>query len=193
MVDNAKTNVVHALQIARDLAWKWQNMNSFSFGLDHYHKNQLSLAFIKAEVLGIFSKLFCDMDAEVIREDAGSKMLKLFPLLSKLACRYYGKPCTLFTVAVLKGSVLVLIHSNVMEYLYFKVVDSSFEYDRGRVSISVTSQGEIEICKKVMCDPSHLLNKIILPRKKLNCISDVYLFCCTYTPNVAQRKIKWKC
>ncbi|OIT22132.1 protein accumulation and replication of chloroplasts 6, chloroplastic [Nicotiana attenuata] len=182
-VDNAKSSAVHALQIPKNLAWKWQNMIRFN----HCHKNQLSLAFIKAEVLGFFSKLFCDMDAEMIVEDAGSKVLRLFPLSSKLACQYYGKRFSLFTVAVLKGSMLVLIHSDVMEYLYFKVVDTSFECDRGKVSISVTSQGETENYKKVMCDPSHLLNKTILPQKKLGCISDVYLFCCSYTQNVAPK------
>ncbi|ONM26531.1 Guanosine nucleotide diphosphate dissociation inhibitor 2 [Zea mays] len=79
----------------------------------------------------------------------------------------------------------------------------------------VTSEGETAKCKKVVCDPSYLQNKvrkigrvvhaiaimshpipntneshsvqIILPQKQLGRRSDMYVFCCSYTHNVAPR------
>ncbi|KMZ64832.1 Rab-GDP dissociation inhibitor [Zostera marina] len=79
----------------------------------------------------------------------------------------------------------------------------------------VTSEGETAKCKKVVCDPSYLPNKVrkvgrvaraiaimshpipntnnsesvqvILPQKQLGCKSDMYLFCCSYSHNVAPK------
>ncbi|KAL5998412.1 Rab GDP dissociation inhibitor beta [Asimina triloba] len=79
----------------------------------------------------------------------------------------------------------------------------------------VTSEGETAKCKKVVCDPSYLPNKarrigrvaraicimshpipntndshsvqIILPQKQLGRRSDMYLFCCSYSHNVAPK------
>ncbi|BBH08661.1 guanosine nucleotide diphosphate dissociation inhibitor 1 [Prunus dulcis] len=86
--------------------------------------------------------------------------------------------------------------------------------DEGKV-IGVTSEGETARCTKVVCDPSYLPNKVrkvgkvaraiaimshpipntndshsvqvILPQKQLGRRSDMYLFCCSYSHNVAPK------
>ncbi|CAL5391403.1 unnamed protein product [Camellia sinensis] len=86
--------------------------------------------------------------------------------------------------------------------------------EEGKV-IGVTSEGETARCKKVVCDPSYLANKVrrvgrvaraiaimghpipntnnshsvqvILPQKQLGRKSDMYLFCCSFTHNVAPK------
>ncbi|KAG6432996.1 hypothetical protein SASPL_104598 [Salvia splendens] len=90
--------------------------------------------------------------------------------------------------------------------------DCKVEYDDG-VAIGVTSEGETAKCKKVVCDPSYLPDKVekvgkvaravvimshpipdtqeshstqvIIPQKQLGRKSDMYLFCCSYYHNVA--------
>ncbi|RXI07891.1 hypothetical protein DVH24_014457 [Malus domestica] len=82
-------------------------------------------------------------------------------------------------------------------------------------AIGVTSEGETAKCKKVVCDPSYLPDKVkkvgkvaraicimshpipntqdshsvqvILPQKQLGRKSDMYLFCCSYSHNVAPK------
>ncbi|AQK93743.1 Guanosine nucleotide diphosphate dissociation inhibitor 2 [Zea mays] len=89
------------------------------------------------------------------------------------------------------------------------------EFDMEGKVCGVTSEGETAKCKKVVCDPSYLPNKvrkigrvvraiaimshpipntneshsvqIILPQKQLGRRSDMYVFCCSYTHNVAPR------
>ncbi|XP_060208962.1 guanosine nucleotide diphosphate dissociation inhibitor 1 isoform X1 [Lycium barbarum] len=89
------------------------------------------------------------------------------------------------------------------------------EFDEEGKVCGVTSEGETAKCKKVVCDPSYLTNKvrkvgkvaraiaimshpipntsdshsvqIILPQKQLGRKSDMYLFCCSYTHNVAPK------
>ncbi|CAH9075543.1 unnamed protein product [Cuscuta epithymum] len=86
--------------------------------------------------------------------------------------------------------------------------------EEGKV-IGVTSEGETAKCKKVVCDASYLPGKvkkvgkvaraiaimshpipntndshsvqIILPQKQLGRKSDMYVFCCSYTHNVAPK------
>ncbi|RXH74183.1 hypothetical protein DVH24_028904 [Malus domestica] len=86
--------------------------------------------------------------------------------------------------------------------------------EEGKV-VGVTSEGETAKCKKVVCDPSYLPNKVrkvgkvaraiaimshpipntneshsvqvILPQKQLGRRSDMYLFCCSYSHNVAPK------
>ncbi|KAJ0093283.1 hypothetical protein Patl1_27139 [Pistacia atlantica] len=86
--------------------------------------------------------------------------------------------------------------------------------DEGKV-VGVTSEGETAKCKKVVCDPSYLPSKVrkvgrvaraiaimshpipntndshsvqvILPQKQLGRKSDMYLFCCSYSHNVASK------
>ncbi|KAL7600810.1 hypothetical protein Lser_V15G21924 [Lactuca serriola] len=86
------------------------------------------------------------------------------------------------------------------------------EFEDGK-AIGVTSEGETAKCKKVVCDPSYLPDKVkavgkvaraicimshpiphtndahstqvILPQKQLGRKSDMYLFCCSYSHNVA--------
>ncbi|KAK8561366.1 hypothetical protein V6N13_149458 [Hibiscus sabdariffa] len=81
--------------------------------------------------------------------------------------------------------------------------------------IGVTSEGETAKCKKVVCDPSYLSDRVrkvgkvaraicimshpipdtndshsaqvILPQKQLGRKSDMYLFCCSYAHNVAPK------
>ncbi|KAL9414521.1 hypothetical protein AB3S75_042897 [Citrus x aurantiifolia] len=87
------------------------------------------------------------------------------------------------------------------------------EFDGDGKVIGVTSEGETAKCKKVVCDPSYLHDKVqkvgkvaraicimnhpipdtndshscqvILPQKQLGRKSDMYLFCCSYAHNVA--------
>ncbi|KAF2598435.1 hypothetical protein F2Q68_00007192 [Brassica cretica] len=87
------------------------------------------------------------------------------------------------------------------------------EFDSSGKAVGVTSAGETAKCKKVVCDPSYLSDKvkkvgkvnravcimshpipdtndahsvqIILPQKQLGRKSDMYLFCCSYAHNVA--------
>ncbi|KAK4727196.1 hypothetical protein R3W88_032113 [Solanum pinnatisectum] len=89
------------------------------------------------------------------------------------------------------------------------------EFDEEGKVCGVTSEGETAKCKKVVCDPSYLTNKvrkvgkvaraiaimshpipntndshsvqIILPQKQLGRKSDLYLFCCSYSHNVAPK------
>ncbi|KAG1371681.1 guanosine nucleotide diphosphate dissociation inhibitor [Cocos nucifera] len=89
------------------------------------------------------------------------------------------------------------------------------EFDANGKAYGVTSEGETARCKKVVCDPSYLPNKvkkvgrvaraicimshpipntndshsvqIILPQKQLGRKSDMYVFCCSYTHNVAPK------
>ncbi|KAF9663353.1 hypothetical protein SADUNF_Sadunf17G0041000 [Salix dunnii] len=89
------------------------------------------------------------------------------------------------------------------------------EFDESGKAIGVTSEGETAKCKKVVCDPSYLPNKVkkvgkvaraicimshpipdtsdshsvqvILPQKQLGRKSDMYLFCCSYAHNVAPK------
>ncbi|KAJ7946780.1 Guanosine nucleotide diphosphate dissociation inhibitor [Quillaja saponaria] len=89
------------------------------------------------------------------------------------------------------------------------------EFDNNRKVIGVTSEGETAKCKKVVCDPSYLPDKVqmvgkvtraicimshpipdtkdshsvqvILPQKQLGRKSDMYLFCCSYAHNVAPK------
>ncbi|KAK1269370.1 hypothetical protein QJS04_geneDACA006525 [Acorus gramineus] len=89
------------------------------------------------------------------------------------------------------------------------------EFDGNGKAIGVTSEGETAKCKKVVCDPSYLPNKVqkvgrvaraicimnhpipntsdshsvqvILPQKQLGRKSDMYLFCCSYSHNVAPK------
>ncbi|CAH8321233.1 unnamed protein product [Eruca vesicaria subsp. sativa] len=89
------------------------------------------------------------------------------------------------------------------------------EFDSSGKAIGVTSAGETAKCKKVVCDPSYLSDKvkkvgrvtravcimshpipdtndahsvqIILPQKQLGRKSDMYLFCCSYAHNVAPK------
>ncbi|KAG6768828.1 hypothetical protein POTOM_027758 [Populus tomentosa] len=89
------------------------------------------------------------------------------------------------------------------------------EFDEEGKVAGVTSEGETAKCKKVVCDPSYLHNKVrkvgkvaraiaimshpipstdeshsvqvILPQKQLGRRSDMYLFCCSYTHNVAPK------
>ncbi|CAM8925171.1 hypothetical protein QQ045_023524 [Rhodiola kirilowii] len=86
--------------------------------------------------------------------------------------------------------------------------------DTGKVA-GVTSEGETAKCKKVVCDPSYVSDKVtkvgkvaraicimshpipdtkdshsaqvILPQKQLGRKSDMYLFCCSYSHNVAPK------
>ncbi|KAK1300462.1 hypothetical protein QJS10_CPB13g00212 [Acorus calamus] len=90
------------------------------------------------------------------------------------------------------------------------------EFDDNGKAIGVTSEGEMAKCKKVVCDPSYLPNKVrkvgrvaraicimshpipntsdshsvqvILPQKQLERKSDMYLFCCSYSHNVAPKE-----
>ncbi|KAK1274884.1 hypothetical protein QJS04_geneDACA005698 [Acorus gramineus] len=90
------------------------------------------------------------------------------------------------------------------------------EFDENGKAIGVTSEGETAKCKKVVCDPSYLPNKVrkvgrvaraicimshpiphtsdshsvqvILPQKQLERKSDMYLFCCSYSHNVAPKE-----
>ncbi|MBA0698150.1 hypothetical protein Goari_021655, partial [Gossypium aridum] len=93
--------------------------------------------------------------------------------------------------------------------------ECKIEYgDDGKV-IGVTSVGETAKCKKVVCDPSYLPDKVkkvgkvaravcimshpipdtndshsaqvIVPQKQLGRKSDMYLFCCSYAHNVAPK------
>lgn len=86
------------------------------------------------------------------------------------------------------------------------------EFDQNGKVFGVTSEGETAKCKKVVCDPSYLPNKVkkvakvaraicimsqpipntdshsvqvILPQKQLGRKSDMYVFCCSYSHNVA--------
>uniref|UniRef100_A0ACD5XEK1 Uncharacterized protein n=2 Tax=Avena sativa TaxID=4498 RepID=A0ACD5XEK1_AVESA len=89
------------------------------------------------------------------------------------------------------------------------------EFDESGKAIGVTSEGETAKCKKVVCDPSYLPDKvkkvgrvaraicimkhpipdtkdshsvqIILPKKQLKRKSDMYVFCCSYAHNVAPK------
>ncbi|KAM0842470.1 hypothetical protein ACQ4PT_058359 [Festuca glaucescens] len=89
------------------------------------------------------------------------------------------------------------------------------EFDMEGKACGVTSEGETAKCKKVVCDPSYLSNKvrkigkvaraiaimshpipntneshsvqIILPQKELGRKSDMYVFGCSYTHNVAPK------
>lgn len=89
------------------------------------------------------------------------------------------------------------------------------QFDADGKAIGVTSEGETAKCKKVVCDPSYLPDKVqkvgkvaraicimshpipntsdshsvqlILPQKQLGRKSDMYLFCCSYSHNVAPR------
>ncbi|KAE9620096.1 putative GDP dissociation inhibitor, FAD/NAD(P)-binding domain-containing protein [Lupinus albus] len=89
------------------------------------------------------------------------------------------------------------------------------EFDESGKVIGVTSKGETAKCKKVVCDPSYLPDKVkkvgkvnraicimshpipnthdspsvqvILPQKQLGRKSDMYLFCCSYSHNVAPK------
>ncbi|KAG8641043.1 hypothetical protein MANES_13G099400v8 [Manihot esculenta] len=89
------------------------------------------------------------------------------------------------------------------------------EFDADGKAFGVTSEGETAKCKKVVCDPSYLPNKVtkigkvaraicimshpipnthdshsvqvILPQKQLKRKSDMYLFCCSYSHNVAPK------
>ncbi|KAI3511407.1 hypothetical protein L1887_18560 [Cichorium endivia] len=89
------------------------------------------------------------------------------------------------------------------------------EFDEEGKVCGVTSEGETAKCKKVVCDPSYLPNKVrkvgkvaraicimshpipntneshsvqvILPQKQLGRRSDMYLFCCSYSHNVAPK------
>ncbi|KMZ62245.1 Rab-GDP dissociation inhibitor [Zostera marina] len=89
------------------------------------------------------------------------------------------------------------------------------EFDENGKAIGVTSEGETAKCKKVVCDPSYLPEKakkvgrvaraicimnhpipntndshsvqIILPQKQLQRKSDMYVFCCSYSHNVAPK------
>ncbi|KAK3024554.1 hypothetical protein RJ639_043494 [Escallonia herrerae] len=89
------------------------------------------------------------------------------------------------------------------------------EFDKDGKAFGVTSEGETAKCKKVVCDPSYLSDKVkkvgkvaraicimshpipstndahsvqvILPQKQLGRKSDMYLFCCSYSHNVAPK------
>ncbi|KAL3538708.1 hypothetical protein ACH5RR_002074 [Cinchona calisaya] len=89
------------------------------------------------------------------------------------------------------------------------------EFDADGKAVGVTSEGETAKCKKVVCDPSYLTDKVkkvgkvaraicimshpipdtndshscqvILPQKQLGRQSDMYLFCCSYAHNVAPK------
>ncbi|CAL5323748.1 unnamed protein product [Camellia sinensis] len=89
------------------------------------------------------------------------------------------------------------------------------EFDADGKAFGVTSEGETAKCKKVVCDPSYLSDRvkkvgkvaraicimshpipnthdahsvqIILPQKQLGRKSDMYLFCCSYSHNVAPK------
>ncbi|XP_034681495.1 guanosine nucleotide diphosphate dissociation inhibitor At5g09550-like isoform X1 [Vitis riparia] len=89
------------------------------------------------------------------------------------------------------------------------------EFDENGKAFGVTSEGETAKCKKVVCDPSYLPDKVqkvgkvaraicimshsipdtndshsvqvILPQKQLGRKSDMYLFCCSYSHNVAPK------
>ncbi|XP_030539284.1 guanosine nucleotide diphosphate dissociation inhibitor At5g09550 [Rhodamnia argentea] len=89
------------------------------------------------------------------------------------------------------------------------------EFDASGKVIGVSSEGETAKCKKVVCDPSYLPDKVrkvakvaraicimshpipdtndshsaqvILPQKQLGRKSDMYLFCCSYAHNVAPK------
>ncbi|KAK7252433.1 hypothetical protein RIF29_36365 [Crotalaria pallida] len=89
------------------------------------------------------------------------------------------------------------------------------EFDENGKARGVTSEGETAKCKKVVCDPSYLPDKVkkvgkvnraicimshpipntqdspsvqvILPQKQLGRKSDMYLFCCSYSHNVAPK------
>ncbi|KAH1040314.1 hypothetical protein J1N35_042057 [Gossypium stocksii] len=93
--------------------------------------------------------------------------------------------------------------------------ECKIEYGDDRKVIGVTSEGETAKCKKVVCDPSYLPDKVkkvgkvaravcimshpipdtndshsaqvILPQKQLGRKSDMYLFCCSYAHNVAPK------
>ncbi|KAG0467525.1 hypothetical protein HPP92_018488 [Vanilla planifolia] len=89
------------------------------------------------------------------------------------------------------------------------------EFDENGKAYGVTSEGETAKCKKIVCDPSYLSSKvkkvgrvaraicimshpipntndshsvqIILPQKQLGRKSDMYVFCCSYSHNVAPK------
>ncbi|KAK9666628.1 hypothetical protein RND81_14G199300 [Saponaria officinalis] len=93
--------------------------------------------------------------------------------------------------------------------------DCAVVFDDSGKAIGVSSEGETAKCKKVVCDPSYLPDKVrkvgrvtraicimshpipdthdshsvqvILPQKQLGRKSDMYLFCCSYTHNVAAK------
>ncbi|KAK4792618.1 hypothetical protein SAY86_023053 [Trapa natans] len=92
--------------------------------------------------------------------------------------------------------------------------DCKVEFDEDGKAIGVSSEGETAKCKKVVCDPSYLPDKVekigkvaramcimshpipntndshsaqvILPQKAVNQIC-MYLFCCSYSHNVAPK------
>lgn len=94
-------------------------------------------------------------------------------------------------------------------------LDCKVTFDEEGKASGVTSDGETARCKKVVCDPSYLPNKvkkigkvsraicimshpvpntndsqslqIILPQKQLGRKSDMYVFCCSHSHNVAPK------
>ncbi|THU50291.1 hypothetical protein C4D60_Mb06t18670 [Musa balbisiana] len=94
-------------------------------------------------------------------------------------------------------------------------LECKVKFDMEGKACGVTSEGETARCKKVVCDPSYLPNKVrkvgkvaraiaimshpipntdeshsaqvILPQKQLGRKSDMYLFCCSYSHNVAPK------
>ncbi|WRX14672.1 GDP dissociation inhibitor - like 2 [Theobroma cacao] len=109
-----------------------------------------------------------------------------------------------------KPECKLAIESFSVEMLIYEV-----EFDGDGKAIGVTSEGETAKCKKVVCDPSYLPDKVqkvgkvaraicimshpipdtndshsaqvILPQKQLGRKSDMYLFCCSYAHNVAPK------
>ncbi|KAK9109036.1 hypothetical protein Sjap_017096 [Stephania japonica] len=79
--------------------------------------------------------------------------------------------------------------------------DCKVEFDENGKAIGVTSEGETAKCKKIVCDPSYLPDKVQKVGKVARAIcimshpipntSDShqfrYLFCCSYTHNVAPK------
>lgn len=94
-------------------------------------------------------------------------------------------------------------------------LDCKVTFDEEGKASGVTSDGETARCRKVVCDPSYLPNKvkkigkvsraicimshpvpntndsqslqIILPQKQLGRKSDMYVFCCSHSHNVAPK------
>ncbi|KAI8024686.1 Guanosine nucleotide diphosphate dissociation inhibitor [Camellia lanceoleosa] len=108
------------------------------------------------------------------------------------------------------GMLLLLAFELSIDHVYLGL---QVEFDADGKAVGVTSEGETAKCKKVVCDPSYLPDKkvdkvaravcimshpipdtkdshsvqVILPQKQLGRKSDMYLFCCSYTHNVASK------
>ncbi|KAF8377379.1 hypothetical protein HHK36_030756 [Tetracentron sinense] len=200
--------------------------HALALHIDDSYLNEPAMDFVKrmkVKIILYYTWLYCSSPCVFVYND------ETYSLLSVLDFAFKSFIRSLWHAS--KEGLLIFIHcmgwENCPRFAFARLsavyggtymlnkTECKVEFDENGKAFGVTSEGETAKCKKVVCDPSYLTDKVrkvgkvaraicimshpipntsdshsvqvILPQKQLGRKSDMYLFCCSYSHNVAPK------